>query len=365
VTSPLYPKARRRAFTLIELLVVIAIIAVLIALLLPAVQSAREAARRAQCINNLKQLGLALANYESANGSYPWAMAMQSAPGNALGKDLAYSCLGQLLPFAEQTPLFNAYNQSYAYRTSPNVTVSAAQVNLFFCPSDTEMAGNTYTEDPNSQHGVPQTFAFTSYGGCYGYWAGVWYGNDATNPYNGSQAASAMAQHNGAIVTSGYAGLIPGASHSLVRLASITDGTSNTIAFSEHAHGLLSKTDRSFYKWHWWISGDYGDSTFTTFYPINIQKRNQNYPTITGGAPFVQCASSFHPGGANFAMCDGSVKFLKDSIQSWTLDPSTGLPVGVTMTGTGYVPGAGFTGPGILQALGSINGGEITSADAY
>ncbi|WP_250847247.1 DUF1559 domain-containing protein, partial [Aquisphaera insulae] len=364
MSRPTDSGARRHAFTLIELLVVIAIIAVLIALLLPAVQSAREAARRAQCINNLKQLGLALANYESTNGIYPWAMAMQTAPGNSLGYDQAYSCLGQLLPYAEQGPLFNAYNQSFAYRTNPNVTVSAAQVNLFFCPSDTEMAGNTYTEDPTSQHGIPQTFAFTSYAGCYGFWAGLWYGNNATNPYNGTEAASAMSQHNGAIVTSGYAGLMPGASHSLVRLASITDGTSNTIAFSEHAHGLLSKDDRSFFRWHWWISGDYGDSTFTTFYPINIQKKKQSYPTITGGNSFVQCASSFHPGGANFAMCDGSVKFLKDSIQSWTLDTKTGLPVGVTMSGTGYVTGAGFTGPGVYQALSSVRGGEVISADS-
>nr|WP_303652882.1 DUF1559 domain-containing protein [Paludisphaera mucosa] len=334
--------------------------------MLPAVQSAREAARRAQCVNNLKQLGLGLANYESSNSSYPWAFAGQLAPGSSLGYDNAYSCLAQLLPYVEQGPLFSAYNTSFAYRTNANVTVSGTQVNLFFCPSDTEMAGNTYTEDPNGQHGIPQKFAFTSYAGCYGYWAGNWYGTAATNPYDVAQATAAMNQHNGPIVTVGYTQMLPGASRSIVRLAAITDGTSNTFAFGERAHGLLSKSDaRSFYRWHWWISGDYGDSTFTTYYPPNIQKKKVNLPTVTGGSAFVQAASSFHPGGANFAFCDGSVKFVKDSIASWTLDATTGAPVGVTIGGSGYTSGAGAQGPGIYQALGSIAGGEIISADAF
>ncbi|MDR3618920.1 MAG: DUF1559 domain-containing protein [Paludisphaera borealis] len=358
-------EALRRAFTLIELLVVIAIIAVLISLLLPAVQSAREAARRAQCLNNLKQLGLSLANYESTNGTYPWVFAAQLAPGSAYGYDQAYSGLAQLLPFIEQAPLFNAYNSSWAYRTSPNATVSGTQVNAFFCPSDTEMAGNSYVEDANAQHGIPQTFTFTSYAGCYGYWAGNWTGTSVTNPFSATEVAAALGQHNGAFVSAGYAQLVPGTGRSLVRLASITDGTSNTIGFGEHAHGLLSKTDRSFFKWHWWVSGDFGDSTFTTFYPINIQKKKANYPSITGGNAFVQAASSFHPGGANFAMCDGSVRFLKDSISTWALDPTTGLPTGVTMTGSGYVRGPGAQQPGVYQALGSIAGGEVISADAY
>jgi prepilin-type N-terminal cleavage/methylation domain-containing protein/prepilin-type processing-associated H-X9-DG protein len=357
--------ARRRAFTLIELLVVIAIIAVLIALLLPAVQSAREAARRAQCINNLKQLGLALANYESSNGTYPWVFAAQLAPGSSYGYDQAYSCLGQLLPFIEQAPLFNAYNSSFAYRTSANVTVSGTQLNAFFCPSDTEMAGNSYTEAANSQHGVPQPFTFTSYAGCYGYWAGNWTGTSVTNPFSASEVSAALAQHNGAIVSVGYSQLVPGTGRSPVRLAAITDGTSNTIGFGEHAHGLLSKTDNSFNRWHWWISGDFGDSTFTTYYPINIQKKKANYKSITGGNAFVQGASSFHPGGANFAMCDGSVRFIKDSVSSWTIDPTTGMPPGITMTGSGFVVGAGAQQPGVFQALGSIAGGEVVSADAY
>jgi prepilin-type N-terminal cleavage/methylation domain-containing protein/prepilin-type processing-associated H-X9-DG protein len=353
---------KRAAFTLIELLVVIAIIGVLIALLLPAVQAAREAARRAQCLNNLKQLGLALANYESANGSYPAAFMVQRHPTN--GWDQAYSCLGQLLPYFEQGPLWNAYNTSIAYRADPNVTVSGVGISTLWCPSDTAMQGLTFTEAPSSSHSLPQVFAFSSYGANYGCWPGLWYGDALTNPFDPTQVAPALSQHNGPVVSVGYNEAVPGAKRSSVKLSNITDGTSNTIAFGERAHGLLSNLNNAFHKWHWWISGNYGDTAFTVYYPLNIQKRNQNYPAITEGGTFVHAASSFHPGGANFAMCDGSVRFLKDSIQTWALDPTTGFPQGVTLTPTGFVI-TGNIQLGVYQALGTINGGEVISADSY
>ena len=351
---------RRRGFTLIELLVVIAIIAVLIALLLPAVQSAREAARRAQCVNNLKQLGLAMANYESSNACYPSAFMLQMSP--MAGWDQAYSCFGQLLGFMDGSPVFNAFNTSLAYRTDANMTVDGTSLNTLWCPSDGVIQSAYFTEPPNGEHALPVTFKFTSYAGCYGEWAGEPYGS-ALFGGSLSNAVTSMNQQNGAIVSIGYAPLYP-LSRSNQRIASVTDGTSNTFAFGEHAHGLIQGGSINY--WNWWISGNYGDTAFTTFYPVNPQKKEANFPNITEAGSFIDSASSFHPGGANFAMCDGSVRFIKDSISSWQLTAPYGFPTGATLTPTGWqVTTPGQFVVGVYQALGSINGGEVISADSY
>jgi prepilin-type N-terminal cleavage/methylation domain-containing protein/prepilin-type processing-associated H-X9-DG protein len=362
------PVRRRRGFTLIELLVVIAIIAVLISLLLPAVQSAREAARRAQCTNNLKQLGLALANYESATGCYPYATSLQINlnAGIAFGP----SVFASLLPYFEQAPLFAAYNSSLSGQDDANSTVAGAGISTLWCPSDGQIAGDKFAEGPGTYHNGTTNWTFTSYAGCYGQWASHWFGSAAapqTNPpSNPSAAAASLAQNNGAIVSIGAAPFLPGASRSVVRIAAVTDGTSNTLAFGERAHGLLSRNDGSYFYWHWWLSANYGDTAFTVFYPLNPQKLSRQFTGVTDGGAFVNAASSFHPGGANFAMCDGSVRFLKDTIATWTLDPATGYPQGTGLTGNGWTTNAaaGFN-PGVYQALGSINGGEVISADAY
>src|SRR4051794_21838464 len=207
-------KTTRRGFTLIELLVVIAIIAVLIALLLPAVQAAREAARRAQCVNNLKQLGLAIHNYHSSVGVFPPGIVTTqdgNFSGNGLGTWTTWSPQAMLLPYLEQTPLYNAANFSWACcfdgpdADAINSTVYLTRIGSFLCPSD----GNAGTEQINS------------YVGCLG---------------SSTRQAPADGVTNGVFQV--YDGNFRTAS---VTIAQATDGTSNTIAFSEALVGTSGK----------------------------------------------------------------------------------------------------------------------------
>src|SRR4051794_16817704 len=133
---------RSRGFTLIELLVVIAIISVLIALLLPAVQAAREAARRIQCTNNLKQMGLGLHNYESIAGAFPPSNVLQGT-GNTVAWRNGFSVHARILPFMEQGGMFNAINFLFDHRSAQNATVVSLSVSIFTCPSDINGAGQT------------------------------------------------------------------------------------------------------------------------------------------------------------------------------------------------------------------------------
>jgi prepilin-type N-terminal cleavage/methylation domain-containing protein len=130
---------RRSGFTLIELLVVIAIIAVLIALLLPAVQSAREAARRIQCTNNLKQIGLAFLNYESANSCFSPTTILVPAPTGGVAVwafESSWSAFARSAPFLEQGSFYNAINFDLTYSKPPNTTVAITPLAFLYCPSD-------------------------------------------------------------------------------------------------------------------------------------------------------------------------------------------------------------------------------------
>ncbi len=334
---------RPDGFTLIELLVVIAIIGVLIALLLPAVQAAREAARRAQCTNNLKQVALAAHNYMDSFGALPMGTPMMWYPKFNIndGQSVFVSMLGQI----EQASLFNAVNFTHLIYANENSTIQRTGVSSLWCPSDGDVS--RIIAPPTGMDSMPQGqffTAFTSYAAC----SGIWYHHS----YDLTLNRTLTAQDNGLMFA-----------NSAVRMADITDGTSNTLMFGERAHSLLNTTERPL--WHWWFDGYYGDTLFWTLYPINPHRKlGTNTANQSTSNAYIEGASSMHPGGANFALADGSVRFLKDTIQTWPFDQVTGKPLGVTGSdSTPYVldPSVRL---GIYQSLSTRNGGEIISADS-
>jgi prepilin-type processing-associated H-X9-DG protein len=346
---------------LIELLVVIAIIAVLIALLLPAVQSAREAARRAQCTNNLKQLALAAANYENSNGVLPTGNYWRINPTSG-NYTYGPSVFINMAPYLEQSALFNGFNFQWGWEGAINGTFAGVGVASLFCPSDT--ASGVFaldTTDAQNFYKLPTiNQAYPSYAGCEGTWA-MFYSPSPPLPTSAQPDFQAWrAASNGLIY-----------SESATRLSSITDGTSNTILFGERAHGIFGGSDAPFF--FWWNSGWWGDTFFDTNYPINSYRKlaaqlDLNDPSNTYGGWWwvpLQSASSFHPGGANFGLADGSVKFIKETISCWQPDPNNfGDPVGVAYGQYGqYLWGK--SKPLTYQALSTRGSGEIVSADQY
>ena len=357
---PLKTRPSARGFTLIELLVVIAIIGVLIALLLPAVQSAREAARRAQCTNNLKQLGLALHNYESANGSFPAGFHRQYI-SPATFRD-ASGPLVPLMLFMEQQPVYNMYNTSWGMYMAVNSSVSAAAINTLWCPSDGKIQGQRAMFAGGNYDGSNLPMTYSSYRGSMGIWTYFPSGSDPN-------FISKLSKMNGLFFYIGYPGWVPSPVNgiqnpggvSTIRIADVIDGTSNTVAFGEVAHGLYGPADIEC--WNWWTSGNYGDTTYTHFFPLNPQKKLTN-GNINGNQAdsFVLGASSFHPGGGNFCFADGSVKFIKESINSWPINAS-GQPTQVTLDSNGFFVMAPGGQMGVYQAISSRNGNEVISAD--
>jgi prepilin-type N-terminal cleavage/methylation domain-containing protein/prepilin-type processing-associated H-X9-DG protein len=375
---------KRRGFTLIELLVVIAIIAVLIALLLPAVQAAREAARRAQCTNNLKQLGLAALNYESANGCFPggsYTGTLFNPPAYSSHYPESFSVFARMLPFFEQSPMYNAANFSLNAGDPSNLTIGGVLISALVCPSDLQNQSMVLPATQSQTSTAPGWSFYNIYPLPPGTWTQAFssYGGNAgtfTFGFSNLMMPTVFSAFNGTIYND-----------SSVKIAAITDGTSNTFAFTERAKGHLFTNDPYYCQSDaQWNVGRYFDTLTATLYPMNLGFGNGAGPLGFNGYNYYSttCSGSYHPGGANFGFCDGSVKFLKNSISCWTYNTSNNdgdgdtLPdntTRVTVSATApysrtgyYLQNSGASGNaqlGVYQQLSTRNGGEVISSDSY
>jgi prepilin-type N-terminal cleavage/methylation domain-containing protein/prepilin-type processing-associated H-X9-DG protein len=280
----------RHGFTLIELLVVIAIIAVLIGLLVPAVQKVREAGNRIACSNNVKQLGLALHSYHDAMHKLP-------AGGQSTGN--LTSWLVYILPYIEQDNLSKQYDLTQSYLSSTggraassynNLAVGAQKVKIFYCPSGTDALSGS-----NGENHAGVNNPSTHY---YGNMGPTGTGSTGTGSITYSSVGAGT---NGAYSTQGVLG-----QDTSIRLTDITDGTSNTLMVCERSWFEPSDVD-SYRTWIRGCNAGCGASKNVTN-PINATYYNGagNFNDISFG--------SMHPAGANFGMCDGSVRFISASI---------------------------------------------------
>ncbi|HWE38827.1 MAG TPA: DUF1559 domain-containing protein [Isosphaeraceae bacterium] len=350
----------RAGFTLIELLVVIAIIGVLIALLLPAVQQAREAARRTQCVNNLKQLGLALHNYESVHGAFPTAGQGTLYTGVAIPGTTFVDGTGfhaRILPYLEQKNVYDSINFNFDYNhiSGANYTGYSTVVNAFLCPST---ARNK--DDGRDDIGDPNGAPFENAGPGYGvndYFATTYTDIDP-NGLTGQTGATPITPYRNKLTR--VDGVLK---HGSTKIAEVTDGLSQTILVSEDAGrdaSYISENPESYLSplqtnvarpvppgqrraWRWGEPNASGGVSGVINNKWRPDHASAPYPQpgdplwgLTNQAGASQEFFSYHPGGVNALFGDGSVKFLKDSLNVV-----------------------------VLRKIISIRGGEVVSSDSF
>jgi prepilin-type N-terminal cleavage/methylation domain-containing protein/prepilin-type processing-associated H-X9-DG protein len=352
-------RARRcRGFTLIELLVVIGIIVVLIGLLLPAVQSAREAARRGQCVNNLKQLAIAVHNYVTTYSLFPMGDFYQRRSNDpSLFYPHSSGPFVALTQFTEQGTLFNALNSSLTIYAPENSTVNGMAVSVLWCPSDGSVNGQRTEGSFGAEWGrTPMTHS--SYGANYG---SLYYDASLT------ALPQVLAGRNRGIFS--HIGSPPGLLGPKLRpvgIKSITDGTGNTMMFVEHSYTKNARAVSDWFEANWWTSGLLGQTGVVSLFPPNfsaVADGGASLPLmVPAGSNLASAASSLHPGGLNVAFADGSVRFIRNTIDAWS--PAAiqynGPTEGYTGTDGGPLPKAG-----VWQAISTRNGDEVISADQY
>jgi prepilin-type N-terminal cleavage/methylation domain-containing protein/prepilin-type processing-associated H-X9-DG protein len=369
---------RKQGFTLVELLVVIAIIGILVGLLLPAVQAAREAARRMQCSNNLKQLGLGALNYESAYGAFP---SRQAGTGTlpSYQQRMRLSGFAVMLPFLEQTPLWNLIQAEQRNPWNNWYQANGGQLPFLGCPSD---PGWGRTRDPNNRTWDGNV--------CYAFNAGDCYARGGWDEL-GERSDRAISVARPRIPTRG-----PFGRHTYTKIGAVVDGTSNTLAFAErriptsiNGKGMVawSAGDKTEYVpltcralWggggvgagynaayirfnrdtqagYRWADGAAFFHSVCTILPPNTAVcliGNSDDWRATGGhyGPGLWTATSEHTGGVNTSFVDGSVHFISENIDTGNL----GI-IAPSENGGGPSP------YGAWGALGSMSGGETLSLE--